>query len=61
MRIIREAAEYYALPVLDLYASSGIQPNLPAIKERFFPDALHPNDAGHVILAEKIISFLRQL
>ena len=25
---------------------------------KYFADGLHPNDAGHKVLAEKIISFL---
>lgn len=58
---IREVAEYYSLPVLDLYAVSGLQPRVPVIQERFVPDGLHPNDAGHGILAQKILSFLNQL
>lgn len=59
--IIREVAEYYSLPLLDLYATSGMQPEVPIIKERFIPDGLHPNDAGHVILAQKIATFLKGL
>ncbi|MBE6757574.1 MAG: SGNH/GDSL hydrolase family protein [Ruminococcaceae bacterium] len=57
--IIREVAEYYSLPVLDLYKNSGMQPEVPIIKERYIPDGLHPNDAGHEILAAKIAAFLR--
>lgn len=58
---IREVAEYYALPVLDLYAMSGMQPNVPVIKEMYLPDGLHPNDAGHRRLAELIVGFLKQI
>lgn len=58
---IREVAEYYSLPVLDLYRVSGIQPEIPIIKETYMPDALHPNDEGHKLLAKKIISFLQTL
>ena len=61
VNIIREMAEYYSLPVLDLYAVSGIQPKVDAIREKYCPDGLHPNDAGHVILAEKIFAFLKAL
>lgn len=61
VRIIRQVAEYYGLPVMDLYATSGLQPEIPLIQERYVPDGLHPNDAGHVILAEKMIAFLRTL
>lgn len=58
---IREVAEYYSFPVLDLYAVSGIQPDVRIIRERFMPDDLHPNDAGHEILADKISAFLKTL
>ncbi len=61
VNIIREVAEYYSLPVLDLYAVSGMQPRVPIIKERYVPDGLHPNDAGHEILAQKIAAFLKGL
>jgi lysophospholipase L1-like esterase len=56
--IIREVAEYYSLPVIDLYASSGIQPKVDIMREKFMPDGLHPNDAGHVKLAHMIGNFL---
>lgn len=59
VEIIREVAEYYGLPVLDLYKVSGMQPEVPVIKEMFMPDGLHPNDAGYRRLADTIISYLR--
>lgn len=58
---IRQTAEYYSLPVLDLFAMSGMQPAVEIIRERFMPDGLHPNDAGHVILADRIGAFLETL
>ncbi len=59
--ILREVAEYYALPVLDLYATSGIQPENPVSRERLCPDGLHPSDEGHRIIARRIGHFLQQL
>ena len=59
--IIRTVAEYYALPVCDLYARSGLQPRVDSIRERFVPDGLHPNDAGHELLARHIAACLRAL
>ena len=47
VEIIREVAQYYALPVVDLYKESGIEPQEDFIRERYCPDGLHPNDAGH--------------
>ena len=59
--IIREVACWYSLPVLDLFACSGLQPRVPVIQQKYVPDGLHPNDAGHSILADKIAAFLRTL
>lgn len=59
VNIIREVAEYYSLPVIDLYAISGMQPEIPIIKENFMADGLHPTDAGHKIIAKKIVAFLK--
>ena len=58
---IRETAAYYSLPVLDLYAVSGIQPNIPVLREKYCPDMLHPNDAGHKRIADRLEYFLRSL
>ena len=57
----KEVAEYYALPVCDLWSTSGIQPNVPVIKEMYCPDGLHPNDAGQELLAERIANFILNL
>lgn len=61
VRIIKEVAEYYSLPVLDLWACSGIQPKAEVIKRMYCPDGLHPNDAGHARLAEVIGNYLLNL
>ncbi len=57
----REVAEYYSLPLLDLYACGGMQPQVPAIRAAYMPDGLHPNDAGHALLAERVGRFLQSL
>ena len=59
--MILEVAEYCSLPVLDLWSMSGISTNSKTIVEKYIPDSLHPNDAGHVILADRIIGFLQAL
>lgn len=61
VEIIKEVAEYYALPILDLYAMSGLQPHVWAIQSRLMPDGLHPNDAGHKVLADRMVGFLKAL
>ena len=61
IRAITEVTRYYAIPTLDLHAVSGIQPNLPILHDRYMPDGLHPNEAGHIRIAEKLAGFLRTL
>ncbi len=61
VNIIREVAEYYSLPILDLYAESGMQPTVDIIKETYMPDGCHPSDQGHVLLARKIIAKLKTM
>ena len=59
--IIREVAEYYSLPVLDLFASSGLQPEIREIQENYLPDGLHPNDKGNAVIAQKLKAFLQNM
>ncbi|MBR2460128.1 MAG: SGNH/GDSL hydrolase family protein [Clostridia bacterium] len=61
VNMIRRVAEFYSLPVMDLWSVSGIQPRVKAIRENFCPDGLHPNDAGHERMAERIANFLLTL
>lgn len=58
---ISEIAAYYAIPVLDLYRVSGLQPAVPVLQEQYMPDGLHPNDAGHERIAQKLHGFLNTL
>lgn len=50
---IRQVAAAYQLPLLDLYPQEVFLHHLP--------DGLHPDDAGHRLLAEKIVDFLKTL
>lgn len=59
--VIREVAEYYSLPVLDLFATSGLQPEIKEIRENYIPDGLHPNDKGNAVIAHKLRLFLENL
>lgn len=55
----RQVAEYYSLPILDLYSISGLNPVIPKIQQMYMPDGLHPNNAGHELIARRIIGFLK--
>ena len=61
VNIIKEVAAYYSLPLLDLWSVSGIQPRVDILKEKYCPDGLHPNDAGHVLIANRLMGFLKGL
>ena len=61
VNIIMEVAGYYGIPVLDLHRMSGIQPEVPALREAYAPDGLHPNDAGHALIHSRLKNFLEKL
>ncbi len=61
VKAVKEVAEYYSLPVLDLYAISGIQPEIQVNRELYMPDGIHPSDLGHGIIADRLTSFLKGL
>ena len=61
VEIIRQVAAYYAIPVLDLYTTSGIQPQLEVQRKAYAPDGLHPNDAGAERIADRLAAFLKGL
>ncbi len=54
-------AAVYSLPVLDLYRTAGICPDILGQQERYMPDGLHPSDAGAYRMAERIAGFLSAL
>lgn len=59
--ILMAVAEYYALPVLDMYTESLLQPANATCRERLMPDSLHPNDAGHTMIAHRVAHALEEL
>ena len=61
VKALRKVAEYYSFPLLDLYACSGLQPAIPAVRELYLPDGLHPNRAGYVMITSRMKSFLEAL
>ena len=61
VNIIKEVAAYYSLPLLDLWSVSSIQPKVEIIKQKYCPDGLHPNDAGHEIIASRLAGFIKTL
>ena len=59
--VIREVCEEYSIPVLDLFATAGIQPKIEEQRAAYCPDGLHPNDRGAEYVADKVITYLSAL
>ena len=58
---IKEVCEYYAVPVLDLYSLSGIQPAIPIASKLYMPDGLHPSDKGAERIATMLENFVKTM
>lgn len=61
VNIILEKGKKHGIPVLNLYETLGIDPNKEEDRLRYTADGLHFNDAGHAVLADRIIQFLEAL
>lgn len=59
VRVIKETGKNHRIPVLNLYETLPINPNIAEHKEKYTADGLHFNDAGHKILADMLIEFLQ--
>lgn len=61
---LREAADVWAVPVIDLYRESGLYP-MEGRHDRYFhhseTDRLHPNDNGHYRIARTIQARLNSI
>ncbi len=55
------AGARHGIPVLDLYRTLGLDPNCEDIRAKYVPDGLHPNDAGHELIAKALYEFLKTL
>lgn len=58
---IREVAEFFGVPVVDLYRDCRIQPRIQYLKEKYMPDGLHPNDAGHELITKCLLNVLNHI
>lgn len=63
---IREVCEYYAVPIIDLWAELPIDPKNIGHKNKYTmngsltaPDGIHPNDLGNAMIANKVINYLK--
>lgn len=51
----------YGFHVYSMYDNLGLDPNDPEICAKYTADGIHFNDAGHKVLAEKIIAYLKSI
>ena len=58
---LREVAQYYSVPLLDLYRSGGMCAWVEEQNKLYFDDGLHPNDTGYARIAKKLADFLMSL
>jgi lysophospholipase L1-like esterase len=59
---ILNRADYYGIPVLDLYGTSGIDAAHNAKNRAAMTvDGFHPSDAGHLRIANRLIGMLKKL
>ncbi len=49
-----ELAEYYTVPVLDLFSEGMVNAETQQIREAILPDGLHPSALGHERIARKV-------
>ncbi len=60
-KAIKEACAMHDVPVLDLFNEGEMPINDNDFRREYAPDGVHPNDAGHEILARKLKAFLENL
>ena len=58
---LKTVAEQFNFPVCSLRGDALLNPNDPQLNAKYFSDGLHPNDAGHKLLAERIFEFIQKL
>lgn len=58
---IKDIAEMYGVPIVDLFSTACLNPRISAIKTNYVTDGLHPNSAGHHLLAERIAPLLETM
>ncbi|MBQ8320004.1 MAG: SGNH/GDSL hydrolase family protein [Clostridia bacterium] len=61
VQAIIRTANYFSLPILDLYRNSGMNPEMDIINELMFFDGLHPNEAGHKRIFERMDAYIKHL
>lgn len=61
VNILEKCCRMKGVPFLDLYHFGGVFPNAETFRDRYVPDGVHLNDAGHKLIASKIREFIATL
>ncbi len=61
VKAVKETCALYSIPVLDLFNGDDMPITDNDFRREYAPDGLHPNDAGHKIIAKKLQEFLENL
>ncbi len=59
--VIKRFAAEFSIPTLDLWEDKQLNPHLGDNNFLYFADGLHPNDAGHAVLGERVADFLKNV
>ena len=58
---IIETAKKFDIKVLDLYRDLGVDPHTPEQFEKYTSDGLHFNNEGHLLIAQKLKTFIESI
>ena len=61
VKIIEESGARCGIPVCRMAEKLALDPSNAATREKYMPDGLHFNDAGHALLAHAIAEYLLSL
>lgn len=61
VEVLKAVTRRFSIPFLDMLQVSGMTPKVPVYKTLYMPDGLHPNDAGHEKIAQRLKGFLLSL
>lgn len=55
---IKAVCDKYSVPVIDMFEAIDLDPSISSVKSAYMPDGIHPNAAGHEIIAAAIRKYL---
>lgn len=58
---IKNVCKLYGVPVIDTFSISGLNPMVNEIYQNYVTDGLHPNAAGHKLIAERVMAYFEAL